>query len=437
MNKKGLLFWGSFVFLCLVLTRPAGAGIAPHARALGGAGSSAIESSSPLTLNPALSAMAADSRMDIFYFNRESEEHFASLEYIYPFTPKAALGSGSSLSYNNGENYTVNYIFSLAYRIRRNFALGLSARAACDYSSAEYSENFSSDAGFVYYPYQWLGMSLSGENIFITDEALPTFNPLSLKAGLSLINSGYLRIVSDFHFKDILEEKDESDIINMSGLEISPAEYLKFRAGARDGRWSMGLGVDTKHILLDYAYTPGKRSVHSAGIGIKIAPSASIKEKELKQKSRRMEKKEDYLEAVRDFASGRVASADARVKKYIEKYGSDEDIQELVSDIKNWLDKVRKEKMGRVREIEQEIIKAYYSENISRALVLMDNLKLIAPRYDQVYYLQHLLKARVLLEEGSYEKAEDELVKALRLNPKSQEVIDLHRRLREVLRLKN
>ncbi len=188
-------------------------------------------------------------------------------------------------------------------------------------------------------------------------------------------------------------------------------------------------------MFFDYAYTPGDEKLHFVEAGIRLGMSPSRKEKLLEEKSRQIEKDELYLEAVREFGTGRVAAADRKVSRYIENYAREERIIRLEEDIRNWLEKVRQEKMGRAREFEKEILTAYYREQIDKAFVLMDNLKLIAPQYEEALYLEHLLKARVLLEDGKYEQAEDELVEALKINPDSQDVRDLHRRLREVLRL--
>ena len=107
----------------------------------------------------------------------------------------------------------------------------------------------------------------------------------------------------------------------------------------------------------------------------------------------------------------------------------------MEKDIEKWLNKVRKEKLGRAKDFKKEILTDYYQGNLEQALIKLANLKLLAPNYEDVDYLDYLLNAGVLLEQGKYKEAEEKLVKALQIDPDSQEVRDLYNRLREVIKL--
>ena len=403
---------------------------------LGGAGVALEDISMPLKVNPGSIALPEYGRSTFFYANIEGSQHLFASEYVFPFKRYASLGMGARVDYIDPDNYTSNYLFGIGLKPWNNFGAGVCARAVMETSSGDYFENFAFDAGINYYPFSWLGIGITGENIVKpSEDDSPFVHTTNIRSGLSLLNNDYLRFVCDFHFLDIPEDTMDMDIIEIAGVEISVSEALKVRTGVKDDTWSMGLGVDSGKIMINYAYMPSGGGVHYIEAGIRLAMAPSIREEKIASREDQLERDGLYLEAVRSFNAGRIASSKRKINEYIIKYGEDERIEKLSYDIRDWLEKVRKEKMGRVRELEKEILKAYYSQRIEKAFILLDNLKIIAPNYEEVLYLEHLLKARVMLEEGSYAQAEDELVKALKINPESQDVRDLHRRLREVLKL--
>ncbi len=403
-------------------------------RALGGSGVALKEISRPLTVNSASMASRDEPLLSLFYSGRGVRSYAAAAEYSYPFLSRAALGAGARVDYISSSSYKINYLFGAAFSFIKNGSMGISVSAITGYENGEEREAFSFDSALSLYPYPWLGIGAAGINLINLEQNGGNDFLTSLKAGLSLINSEYIRLVSDLYIDDILEEKSERDIMFSGGVEISPHKAFFLRAGSDEGCWSMGLGLESKNIIFDYAYIP-EEELHFAEAGIRFSKSPSRKEAELDRKSLKLEKDMFYMEAVRDFSAGRMAAARRKAEQYKEKYGYDSRIRDLESDISQWLEKVRQEKMGRARELEKEILKAYYRENIEKAVILMDNLELIAPNYEEALYLRHLLNARLLLEKGEYEQAEDELVEALKINPDSEDVRALHRRLREVLRL--
>ncbi len=403
--------------------------------ALGGAGVALEDISMPISVNPGSISGSDYGRMSFFYGNLSGDSHTGVFEYTYPFLVRAALGAGVRGTYSDKENYSLNYLAGIGAEMFGGLGLGVAGRAVIDYTDGEYAEGFFVDAGINCYPFKWFGFGITGRNIVKPSEDAFSHITTDLRAGVSIINTPHLRVLSDFYFNDIAEEYGSSDMVNSIGVEISVHESLKIRTGVEEDTWGMGLSVGSRRLFFDYTYIPGDEKLHFAEAGIRLGMSPSRKERHLEEQSKRIERDELYLEAVREFGAGRVASADRKVREYIENYGREERVIRLENDIRDWLEKVRQEKMGRARELEKEILKAYYREQIGRAFILMDNLKLIAPHYEEALYLEHLLKARVLLEDGKYEQAEDELVQALKINPDSRDVRDLHRRLREVLRL--
>ncbi len=256
------------------------------------------------------------------------------------------------------------------------------------------------------------------------------------RAGISLCNSKFFNIVVDLYLMDIEEKKGAMRIEEGYGLELYPFSSLALRGGFTGDNWRAGLGIISRDVNIDYAYIDREEGFkHSIQYTIKFAPLHDIKEKELLMKEKMLKKDGLYNRARTEYNKEKIALASQSVQQYVEKYGEDKRVLELNTDITEWLNEKREKNMGRADELKKEILKDYYRGKINEAQRKLSNMKLLAPNYEGTAYLTHLIKARLLLEEGKYRESENELVEALKINPDGEEVIGLHKRLQEVLKL--
>jgi tetratricopeptide (TPR) repeat protein len=195
------------------------------------------------------------------------------------------------------------------------------------------------------------------------------------------------------------------------GVEIYPFSSLAIRGGIACDTWHSGFGIISRDMDIDYAYVDRKEGFkHYIQYTRKFASPTTVREKELAAKEKILKKEQLYVRAQAEYNKEKIALANQLVQKYMEEYGKDKRILEIRDDIREWINKKREKNMGRVGELKNEILKDYYQGQIKEA-------------------------RRKLLEEGKYQQSEDELVEALKINPDSVEVIDLHKRLQEVLKL--
>ncbi len=181
---------------------------------LGGAGAALKDISMPLSVNPGLMARSDYGRMSFFYGNLAGISHTGAFEYVYPFMVRGALGAGVRGFYTDEDNYNINYLAGFGAEMFGRLGLGVAGRAVIDYTGGEYAEGFLMDAGINYYPARWLGFGVSGRNLIKPSEDAFSHITTDLRAGISIINTDYLRVVSDFYFSDIAEEYGSADMLN-------------------------------------------------------------------------------------------------------------------------------------------------------------------------------------------------------------------------------
>ncbi|MEA3505946.1 MAG: hypothetical protein U9R36_00385 [Elusimicrobiota bacterium] len=410
-------------------------------KALGAAGAAIRGISTPLAVSPAGIGVKNHPKLSFFYGTLSTSTHFGYVEYDYPFTTCAAVGAASRVTYENEKNYSRDFFLGASFDIFRGLNIGTSGGLISDTVSGNTGEAFTVAGAMFIAPFSWLNFSAEARNLNSPVIEYETINSstaltMDLRGGISIYNSDFFNIVADCYIVDIEEKQGEMEIISGYGLEIYPLSSLAVRGGFVQDNWRAGVGIISKDMDIDYAYVDRSEGFkHYIQYTRKFGAAPSIKEKELNQKEARLKKDELYLGAKAEFNKEEIARAKKTVEKYISKYGQDSRIENIQADIKQWLDRKREESMGRAEELKKEVLKNYHQGRINEARRKIENMKLLAPNYDQTLYLEHLIKARVLLESGFYEEAEDELVEALKINPDSEEVLRLYRRIREVIRL--
>lgn len=415
----------------------------PSARlkSLGGAGVAINDMSSSLYVNPAVMSYDPHGRLSIFYGYLPKASHFGYLEYIYPFSSFGSLGAGIESRIKNSENYQQNYLFGLALRPFKGFSFGLTGKVILKTFLNDYAEDFGLDAGAHITLFKWLNFGskieniksplLEYENIGLTEEA-----SINLQNGINILNERYFNLIFDVYTIDMDEKFGSRKHLLNYGIEIFPDPALAIRAGNFEDKLRFGLGIVSRKMDFDYSLvTEYDDLVHFLQLTFKFGMTPSRKEVELKKREEEITRESLYYEGLLYLNMGEVAAARGKVNTYKNKFGNDDKIMRLENDINRWLNKMREEKFGKAEEFKKDILKDFYQGNLEQAVIKLDNLKLIAPSYEGVLYLEHILAAGLLLEEGKYTDAEDNLINALKIDPDSKEVRDLYSRLKEVMRL--
>ncbi len=423
-----------FLFQCNVFASEWLFEINPNARvkALGGAGVALNDSSSSLYINPGSMAYDPYGRLSLFYGNLSEGSHFSYMEYVYPFRRMGSLGVSVEARIKDNSNHIQYYSFGFSTKVFKGFFMGITAKAMAKTFEGEYTGGYGIDSGIHIAPFKWLNVGIKGENL-IAPEKSSTRN---IHYGFSIFHKRYFNLVTDIYAEDIEEKFSDMKITNVYGIELYPDPAFAIRGGIKDDHWCLGLGIISKNINFDYALvTEYDDIVHFFQCVYKFGLTLTRKEEELIRKDENIRKETLYFEGLKCLNMGEVAAAKEKVNEYIKKYGTDEKIESLNQDIENWLNKVREEKLGSAEELKKEILMDYYQGRLEQALIKHQNLKLLAPNYEEVYYLECILNAGVFLEQGKYMEAEEELIKALKVNPDSKEVEGLYNRLKEVIKL--
>ena len=408
-------------------------------KSLGGAG--VALKNNPISINPASIVYAPYGRLSIFYENPLFNVHYGYMEFIYPFGHSLSAGGAVELSLeDNSFNHFKSYHLSLSGRIFRWFSMGISGRAIMITVDDLYGETIAANAGIHMSPFKWLDIGLSGQNLNRPEIKFGESNvrvfERRLRTGLSIFYNEYFNITADVYVENFDENFNEANFKDSYGMEIRPVPPVALRGGIKGDSWRLGAGIISKNINFDYGYiSEDINNRHFFQWTYKFGVSPSRKEMELKNKELEIKKDGLYLDAVRYFNKGDMSAAKEKIELYINDYGLDDRMSALKSDIDDWLNRMRKEKFGRAEELKKEILRDYYQGKIKEAVVKLENAKLLAPNYVDLKYLEHLLNARILLEEGKFQQAEEELIQALKINPDSKEVINLHGRIRKVIKL--
>jgi tetratricopeptide (TPR) repeat protein len=417
--------------------------IVPNARiqALGGAGVAIKDNSSLLYVNPGSIAHRPYGNITVFYGNLNDSAHKGYVEYVYPFTSWGSLGASIEASSKNRNNYLQLYSFGLSLGFMRGVSAGITAKTIRKVLDDEAAQDYGVDAGVMISPFSWFNLGAKLENLrapeleYENSQYVETL-ARNLQAGVNIFKAEYFNLTADVYAEDIQEENGEMSLEGAYGIEIYPDEALAIRGGIRGDYWTTGFGIISKNMDFDYALTTELEDmVHYLQFTYKFGVAPTRKEKELIEKAIEVNRETIYLEALKYFNLEDIASAIRKIDEYIEKYGRDSKINNLEQDIDNWLDKVRKENMGKADILKKEIMKDYYQGKLEHAIIKLNNLKLLAPNYESVEFLDSLLQAGIYLESGKYSEAESELIKALKMEPDSKEVIDLYNRLQEVMKL--
>jgi len=415
----------------------------PSARikSLGGAGTALSDNSSAMSINPGSFSYMPNGQLSLFYGNLHDSSHHVYIEYIYPFATAGSLGSSAEINFKDVNNSLQNYSMGFSLRILKSLSAGTAVRAITGNLNGFYGQAVGFDAGLHIRPCSWMNIGIAWQNInqpeveYDESGVTETVEPV-IRGGLSIYKINYINILSDVIVENYNSDTKDLSFKGYYGVEIFPDPSFAVRGGIKDGSWRMGMGLVSGKVCFDYAFSADDDGLtHYFQYTLKFAVAETRKEKELKQKERELAKDSVYLEALRLFNKQNMASAQAKISEYVNAYGEDRRITELKDDVEKWLDKERKEKIGRAKEIKKEIMKDYFRGKITDARIKLENAKLLAPNYEDLQFLEHLLNARELLEQGEYKKSEEELVEALKIDPDSQEVKDLHKRLQEVLKL--
>ncbi|MFC2061262.1 hypothetical protein ACFLUV_02000 [Elusimicrobiota bacterium] len=412
----------------------------PNARlkAMGGAGVAMTDNLSSLYINPATMVYSECSRLNAFYGNLLDSSHSGYMGYTYPFSLWGALGAGVETGYKDNSNFLQNYSCGLAMIVFEGVTIGSTIKTLIRNYEGNKCNDFGVDTGIHVFPYKRLAVGVKVENVLVPElnnEGLDENPTRNIQAGISFFDGRYFRLAADLFIKDMQGEQGDSGRYGKFGIEFFPDPALALRIGSAK-HLRLGVGIQSKYINFNYAIDNQKDSlVHFFEYVFKLGIPLDRKEKELIRKSQDIKRETLYFEGLVSLRMGEVAIAKEKVAEYKEKFGIDEKIKGMEANIEQWLSKVREEKMGRIKELKKEILKCYYQEKIEEAFMKLKNLRIIAPYYEETKYLEHLLNARVYLEEGDYRIAEQELIEALKINPESKEVKDLHKRIQEVIKL--
>ncbi|MFW6172414.1 MAG: tetratricopeptide repeat protein, partial [Elusimicrobiota bacterium] len=366
--------------------------------------------------------------------------HHLYFQFVYPIQKAVSLGVGSELIYTDNKNHIEKYYFSGGLGLNKFIGLGITGKAVTGTKNGNYGENMGLDLGFYAKPLKWLDSGISVKNlnqpsIKYKDSGDADTLDREITGGVSLSYKEYLRFIVDLTVDNLAEQPKDIKYTDSYGIEVYPLKYAPVRAGVRNNEWSIGIGLISEKINFDYCYVKNEQGVHYIQYMYKFGLPMPRRKEMLDEKEAKLKKDSLFNKGLRHFNMGEIAQAKKKADEYIKKYGNDEKISALVQNIQNWLNMQRKEKLGRAKELQKEILKDYYHGKIEQAFVKLENAELLAPNYEEIKYLRHLLNARVLLEEGEYKQAEQELVKALKFNPDSKEVKNLHNRLLEVMNL--
>ncbi|MGM0441183.1 MAG: hypothetical protein ACQEQC_02045 [Elusimicrobiota bacterium] len=409
--------------------------------ALGGAGAALENLNSSLSVNPGEMARRNHYKYSLFYKNIDRETHIGYSEYILPLGSWVSIGAGTSVNFTDMDNYLQIHRFGLGFDILKVLSFGVSPNIKVKETSQGSGEVAGIDGGILLSPLEWLNIGVSAKNInypemeFENVSSTVTF-PGKIKGGINIFYSDYFNIVADVLIEDFREEYGEYSLRKVFGIEIFPFKGLALRGGMVKDEWQVGLGINSPAVDLSYSYNNNEIFEHSLQYTRKFGIPPSIQEKEIQKKEEKLSKDKLYLKALTYYNNNEIARARAKKEEYVQEYGADERINELKQDINRWLAENRKEKLEQAEKLESKVLEFYYQGRIDDARKELENIKVLAPEYGPIKYLEHLLRAQELLEEGEYSAAEQELVEALKLNPDSDHVPALHRRLQEVLKLR-
>ncbi len=408
---------------------------------LGGAGVALKNLSSSLEVNPGEMVKSDYSKFTVFYNNLENELHTGYSEYVLPLGSWFSIGAGTTLNFKDLDQFTQIYRFGASMDFFDRVSIGVSPNVRVKKTLDGSGEEFGIDGGALLSPFGWMDIGIAAKDInypqmnFEQTGSTLTFIG-KVQGGVSIFYPGYFNIVADIFVEDFKEEYGNYRINEAFGIEIYPFEGLALRGGFGADEWQMGLGITSRSVDLSYSYNSNEKFEHSIQYTRKFGVAPSIKEKEIRDRVVKVGQDELYLKALTHYNKDEIARAIEKKEKYIQLYGEDDRILQFEQDIKYWLAKNRKERLEQAEKLENKVLEYYHKGLIEEAVNELDNIKVLAPAYSPIAYLEHLLKARVLLEEGKYEQAEQELVESLKINPDGEHVPALHRRLQEVLRLR-
>ncbi len=250
----------------------------PTALGMGGAVRTLGVDTSAIHLNPA--AMVGEpvylSGLSYSYYPRE-KAHIVSSGAFDSRTSNFALGMNysfrvfeppfdpqlDSLWYPVGEEAGIRdkrtfhrWDIAAAYAFAgRRINVGLSGRVLRkEYEIKDDSVRFSMDAGAVFYPFKFLGVSVSSQNMIPTKDSL---YPTRLSTGLGLRLPPILRVAVDVVFDFTSGPKPTTDL--HGGFEIRFFNIASVRLGYYSDRQftenyiTWGLGIDSERVRISYA----------------------------------------------------------------------------------------------------------------------------------------------------------------------------------------
>ncbi|NLB34816.1 MAG: hypothetical protein GX817_03240 [Elusimicrobia bacterium] len=386
-------------------------------------------------VNPSSLALQPYTGFSVFYGLEKHNINRGRAEFIFPLLPWFATGAATEVLYSDMSNYLQNHSISLSLNFFNRLCLGASGRAVITTEADVSDEYLALDAGIMLPLTRWLNIGAAAYNVNQPERGGKSL-PMGLRGGITLYKDKYFALAFEGRIEDMLDDFDVEDIHYSYGIELFPSSAISLRGGIFEDTWTAGAGIFSGPIDFEYAYVydedfKGHYFQYRRKFGVPI----SRREVELSNRVANVEKDDLYLSAVRRFKNEDISTARAIVDEYSSLYGRDERIEGLEADINDWVERMRVLNLGRAQILKKEILRDFYAGRIKQARISLENAKILAPYFEDLNYLEHLIKARELLEEGEYIRAETHLVEALKINPDSSDVKNLYKRLQEVIKL--
>jgi len=386
-------------------------------------------------VNPASLAMQSFTGFSFFYGLENNNIHRSRAELIFPVLPRFAVGAASEVLFSDSSNYLQNHSLSLSVKPLKKLYMGAAGRSVIAAETSGSEDYFTFDAGIMLPVTKWLNFGAAAYNINEPEKEGERL-PMGIRGGISVYRDKYFAVALEGRLDALTSDFKGDDILYSYGIELFPSSAISLRGGICENRWTAGAGVHSGIMDFEYAYVAEegvKRHYFQYRRKFGIPPSR--REVELSERERNIKKDELYLSAVRRFKNEDISSARMIAEEYASLYGRDVRIKGLEADINDWVERMRVLNLGRAQTLKNDILRDFYAGRIRQARISLENAKILAPYYEELKYLEHLIRARELMEEGEYVRAESHLVEALKINPDSTDVRNLYNRLQEVIKL--
>jgi hypothetical protein len=395
---------------------------------------------------------------------------FVDVSYGYPIKQNQVfgasivrLGSGDAEKTNDiGQSIgtftdqETALIMAYAYKLTPELFLGASAKVVMQDIDTYSQRGFGMDMG-VMYKKGWqnvLGISLINA---LAPRVGPDTYPLVAKFGYNhVFVKDKLSLYVDLSAVNFLDPKNQITQW-FEGVEYFLLPWLAVRGGYNQNQFSMGVGITTRKVDFDYAFTGQPLGVfHAITINVRYGFSPTEAEQEVERKLDDMKSEKDeyinekrkekeameserkalklqmlitakYLDARKKYEDGDYEGAAKLLREIVKLDGSNSEAHALLGEINT------RKNESTISERLKDAKSAYGHGAYDEALKFISFVLELKPDNQEAQILGFLVRAQQFINDKKYRDAKGELIEVMKLDPNNKEASELLKRLQTII----